>query len=87
MLLKTEIRFPTAAVYIYQHIKLVGVLGRYQRLTNDGFQGLQTEIIVNISFINGDFSSTRYQINTCNRFFSSSCSVEFFCSQCSLPPS
>ena len=40
----------------------------------------------NISFIDCDFACTRCKVNSCDRFFSSSCSVVFCASQCLLPP-
>ena len=76
----------SAAVNVYDHVKFISGLCSCQRLTNDYFQGLQTKILIDVSLIDGNFTSSRYKIYSCDRFFSSSGSVIFCASQCSLPP-
>ena len=56
----TSLTGSTAALHIYQYVKLINVLSGNQGLTYDQLQGLQTEVFVDISFINGDLTSTRY---------------------------
>ena len=59
----------SAAVNVYDHVKFISGLCSCQRLTNDNFQGLQTKILIDVSFIDGNFTSSRYKIYSCDRFF------------------
>lgn len=65
----------TAAADIYQNIKFICCLCSYQRLANDYFQCFQTKVVVDISLIDCNFSGSRYKINSCDGFFSSSGSI------------
>ena len=51
----------SAAVNVYDHVKFISGLCSCQRLTNDNFQGLQTKILIDVSFIDSDF--TNFKLN------------------------
>ena len=49
-----------ASVYVDKNIKLICRICRNERLTNYNLQCLQTQIIIDISFIYGNFTCSRY---------------------------
>ena len=53
-----------AAAYIHQYVELIYGLGGNHRLTHDNLQGLQSEILVNASLVNGNISSAGYQVHS-----------------------
>ena len=65
-----------AACNAADNIILIGSAGENERLTNDELECFKTEVIVNISVVNGNLSGTCIKTNTGNRTFSSACSVE-----------
>ena len=62
----TSLTCCTTTVYIYKNIKFVSCLCSYERLTNDQFQCLKTEILIDASFINNDVACTWNQIYSSN---------------------
>ena len=76
----------STTVNVYQNVKFFCIVCCCQWLTNNNFQSLQSEVLVDVSFIDCDLTSSWYQVYSGDRFFSSSCSVEFCSSQCYLPP-
>ena len=77
----------TTTTNIYQNVEFLGVLSSCQRLTNDSFQSLQSELLIDASFIYSNVAGSRYQINSGDGFLSSSGSIEFCLSHDNLPPS
>lgn len=56
----------TASAYIHKNIKFVKCSCCYERLANNYFQCLETQIIVDISFINCDLACSRYKVYSCD---------------------
>ena len=52
----------TAALDIYKHIELVSAVRCNQGLTNNNLQSLKTEILVDVSLIDGNLAGSRHQI-------------------------
>src|SRR5690554_4942884 len=65
----------SAAMCSNQHIVLAVCIGKTKRLLHDQFQGFQTEIVVDIAFIDDDSSFTRYQTNSGDRMLATTRSV------------
>ena len=61
----TSLSCKSTTVNIYQNIKFISCVSCYQRLTNNYFQSFKTEILIDISFIDCDFTGSRYKIYSC----------------------
>lgn len=55
----------TAAMYVYDYIELICCACSHERLANDNFQSLKSEILIDVSFIDCDLACSRYKINSC----------------------
>ncbi len=76
----TSLAGDTAADYIANDIKLAHIAGEFQGLTNDELEGIKTEIVIDISLIDGDHAGTGINTNTGDGFLSSAGAVEIrFC--------
>ena len=64
------------ACYTANNVELLVSLGQSQWLANDQLQCFETEIIVNISVIDGYLTGTLVQSYTGNRALSSACAVK-----------
>ena len=56
----------TAAFYVYEYVEFVCCACRNERLANDNFQSLKSEILVDVSFIDRDLARSRYKVYSCN---------------------
>ena len=54
----TSLAGEAAAGYSANDVKLLSGLSSFQRLTNDQLQGVQTEVVVEGTIVDGDFTST-----------------------------
>ena len=70
----TSLSCVSATAYVYDNVKFISIICSNKRLTNDNFQSLKTQILVNVTFVDGDLTCSRYQIYSGNGCFSSSCS-------------
>ena len=68
-----------AAADTADNVELLAGLGEDEGLTNDQLEGLKTEVIVDISVIDGDLTGTLIESDSCNRRLSSACTVEIRC--------
>ena len=55
----------TAAFYVYDHIEFVCCACSHERLANNNFQCLKSEILVDVSFIDCNLACSRYKIYSC----------------------
>ena len=66
-----------AAGYGADDVELTGGAGQLHRLTNDELQGVKTEVIVDVTIVDGDFAGTVcVYANTSNGALSSTGAVE-----------
>ena len=56
----------STTTYINDYIELVSCLCSHERLANNNFQSLKSEILINVSLINSNFSCSRYKIYSCD---------------------
>ena len=66
----------TAADNVANDVELAHVTGELQGLTDDELQGLETEVIVDVSLIDGDNAGTGINTNTSDGLLSSAGAVE-----------
>ena len=56
----------STAANINDHVEFTLCLCSSQWLTNDNFQSLKSEVLIDVSFIDSDFTCSRYQVNSCD---------------------
>ena len=59
----------STTVNVYQNVKFFCIVCCCQWLTNNNFQSLQSEVLVDVSFIDCDLTSSWYQVYSGDRFF------------------
>ena len=55
----------TTAAYINDHIEFICFSCCHERLANNNFQCFKTKILGDISFVDRDFTCSRYKIYSC----------------------
>ena len=50
----------TTTAYVNQYVELVNIVGQYEWLTNDNLQGLKTKVLIDVSLIDSDLTSSWY---------------------------
>ena len=77
------------AVYVNNNVELANGIGNAEGLVNDELHGLKTEVLVDVSAVNGNNAATGIEANSSNGLLSSTGSVEIGFSTCihsHLPP-
>ncbi len=76
----------TAAVSDNQDVVFACSLSKSKRLFNDQLQCFQTEVIIQIAFVDNDSSFTRHETYTCYRVFTTTGSIVLnLCHETVLP--
>src|SRR5699024_719101 len=68
-----------AACNSANYVELLCCICESQRLSNDELQSFKTEVVVDISVVDCDFTCSLIQSYSCNRAFSSACTVKICC--------
>ena len=71
---------------VFDNVELAECVGSNERLSYNNFKCFQTEEIINIPIIYSNFAGTRNYSYSCNRAFSSACTVELCISHFKYPP-
>ena len=68
-----------AAANAANYVELLAGLGELEGLTNDQLEGFKTEVIVDISVVDGDLTGASIEANSCYRRLSSAGAVKIRC--------
>ena len=58
---RTSLTGNAAAANGADNVKFTSSVGNFKWLTNDQFEGIQTEVLVNVSVVDGNFTGTWVQ--------------------------
>ena len=62
---RTSLTGNAAAANGADNVKFTSSVGNFKWLTNDQFEGIQTEVLVNVSVVDGNFTGTWVQSYSC----------------------